>query len=195
MLAPSLLPTPNSEFILAFDQCLCSPTSENFSTQLDHPLHEEAFSALPAAILKHFCAEILGSVSKKICLQCKRPGFDPGWAIFPREGNGNPLQYSCLENPMDRGIGGLCSLVGYSPWGHKSLTWLTLVLELILYILGWPKSSFKFSHNYDEKPKWTFWPTQYHKIHLFRGGFGGEWIHVYVWLSPFTVYLKLSQHC
>ena len=122
MLAPSLLPTPNSEFILTFDQCLCSPTSENFSTQLDHPLHAEAFSALPAAILKHFCAEILGSVSKKICLQCKRPGFDPGWAIFPREGNGNPLQYSCLENPVDRGIGGLCSLVGYSPWGHKSLT-------------------------------------------------------------------------
>ena len=26
-------------------------------------------------------------------------------------------------------------------------------------------------------------------------GFGGEWIHVYVWLSPFTVHLKLSQHC
>ena len=27
------------------------------------------------------------------------------------------------------------------------------------------------------------------------GDFGGEWIHVYVWLSPFTVHLKLSQHC
>ena len=27
------------------------------------------------------------------------------------------------------------------------------------------------------------------------GGFGGERIHVYVWLSPFTVYMKLSQHC
>ena len=26
-------------------------------------------------------------------------------------------------------------------------------------------------------------------------GFGGEWIHVCVWLSPFTVPLKLSQHC
>ena len=25
--------------------------------------------------------------------------------------------------------------------------------------------------------------------------FGGEWIHVYAWLSPFTVHLKLSQHC
>ena len=26
-------------------------------------------------------------------------------------------------------------------------------------------------------------------------GFGGEWIHVYVWLSPFAVHLKLSQNC
>ena len=25
--------------------------------------------------------------------------------------------------------------------------------------------------------------------------FGGEWIDAYVWLSPFAVYLKLSQHC
>ena len=25
--------------------------------------------------------------------------------------------------------------------------------------------------------------------------FGGEWIHVYVWLNPFAVHLKLSQHC
>ena len=26
-------------------------------------------------------------------------------------------------------------------------------------------------------------------------GFGGEWIHVYAWLSPFAVHMKLSQHC
>ena len=26
-------------------------------------------------------------------------------------------------------------------------------------------------------------------------GFGGEWIHVYVWLSPFSVHPKLPQHC
>ena len=30
-------------------------------------------------------------------------GSIPGWGQFPREGNGNPLQYSCLENPVDRG--------------------------------------------------------------------------------------------
>ena len=27
----------------------------------------------------------------------------PGLGGSPGEGNGNPLQYSCLENPMDRG--------------------------------------------------------------------------------------------
>ena len=26
-------------------------------------------------------------------------------------------------------------------------------------------------------------------------GVWGEWIHVYVWLSPFAVHLKLSQYC
>ena len=30
-------------------------------------------------------------------------GLIPGWRISPGERNGNPLQYSCLENPMDRG--------------------------------------------------------------------------------------------
>ena len=30
-------------------------------------------------------------------------GSISGWGRCPGEGNGNPLQYSCLENPMDRG--------------------------------------------------------------------------------------------
>ena len=30
-------------------------------------------------------------------------GLIPGSGRSPGEGNGNPLQYSCLENPMDRG--------------------------------------------------------------------------------------------
>ena len=34
----------------------------------------------------------------------------------PGEGNGSPLQYSCLENPMDRG-----GWAGHSPWCHKEL--------------------------------------------------------------------------
>ena len=31
------------------------------------------------------------------------PGSIPGSGRSPGEGNGNPLQYSCLENPKDRG--------------------------------------------------------------------------------------------
>ena len=31
------------------------------------------------------------------------PGSIPGSGSSPGEGNGNPLQYSCLENPMDGG--------------------------------------------------------------------------------------------
>ena len=32
------------------------------------------------------------------------PGSVPGSGRYSGEGNGNPLQYSCLENPMDRGV-------------------------------------------------------------------------------------------
>ena len=39
-----------------------------------------------------------------ICLQCRKPGFNPWLGRSPGEGNGNPLQDSCLENSMDRGV-------------------------------------------------------------------------------------------
>ena len=39
----------------------------------------------------------------RICPQCKRHGFAPWVGKNPGEGNGYPLQYSCLGNPMDRG--------------------------------------------------------------------------------------------
>ena len=37
-------------------------------------------------------------------------GLIPGSGRSPGEGNGNSLQYSCLENPMDRKPGGLQSV-------------------------------------------------------------------------------------
>ena len=44
-------------------------------------------------------------------------GLIPGSGRSPLIGNGKTLQYSCLENFMDRR-----SLVGYSPWGCKEWT-------------------------------------------------------------------------
>ena len=48
-------------------------------------------------------------------------GLIPGSGISPRRGNGNSLQLSCLENPIDRGAW----RVGYSPWVCKSQIWLS----------------------------------------------------------------------
>ena len=42
-------------------------------------------------------------LSSKDCLQCRRTGSIPALGRSPGGGHGNPLQYSCLENPMDRG--------------------------------------------------------------------------------------------
>ena len=44
-----------------------------------------------------------GSVVKKTAHQARDVGSIPGYGRSPRGGNGNPFQYSCLENPMDRG--------------------------------------------------------------------------------------------
>ena len=44
-----------------------------------------------------------GSDSKESACSAGNLGLIPGSGRSPGEGNGNPLQYSCLENPMDRG--------------------------------------------------------------------------------------------
>ena len=42
-------------------------------------------------------------VGKSPAYNAGDPGSVPGSGRSPGEGNGNPLQYSCLKNPMDRG--------------------------------------------------------------------------------------------
>ena len=41
---------------------------------------------------------------KESACQCRRYRFDPWIRNILGEGNGNPLQYSCQENPMDKGL-------------------------------------------------------------------------------------------
>ena len=43
-----------------------------------------------------------GSVVKNLPANAGNTGSVPGLGRSTREGNGNPLQYSCMENPMDR---------------------------------------------------------------------------------------------
>ena len=72
---------------------------------------------------------------QRIHLHCRRPRFDP-WLVLGRslgEGNSNPLQYSCLENPMD--IGAWWTTI------HgviKSQTWiLSLSIQQMLALVTW----------------------------------------------------------
>ena len=51
-----------------------------------------------------------GSDRKESACNLGDPSLIPGLGRSPGEGNSNPLQYSFLENSIDR---------GYSPWGHK----------------------------------------------------------------------------
>ena len=44
-----------------------------------------------------------GSVVKNLLVNEGNMGSTPGLGQSPRGGNGNPLQYSCQENPMERG--------------------------------------------------------------------------------------------
>ena len=44
-----------------------------------------------------------GSDGKESACNAGDPGSIPGLGRSPEEGNGNPLQYSCLENSMDKG--------------------------------------------------------------------------------------------
>ena len=47
---------------------------------------------------------VKGFSDKESACQCRRLGSIAGSGRFPGEGNVSPLQYSCLENPMDRGV-------------------------------------------------------------------------------------------
>ena len=55
------------------------------------------------------------------------PGSIPGLGRSPGEGNGNPLQYSCLGNPMDRGAW-QATVHRVSRVGHDLMTTTTITL-------------------------------------------------------------------
>ena len=55
-----------------------------------------------------------GSVVKNLPAKTGDAGSIPGLGRSPQIGNGNPLQYACWENPMDRGAWEI-----YSPQGHN----------------------------------------------------------------------------
>ena len=72
-------------------------------------------------LLLCLCIPLAGSYSKVSACNAGDLGSIPGLGRSPGEGNGKPLQYSCLENPMDGGA--MC------PWGCRVVhDWATSLL-------------------------------------------------------------------
>ena len=72
----------------------------------------------PAMLLRGFPHS---SVGKESACNAGDPGRIPGSGRSPGEGNGNPLQYSCLENFTDRGAW-RATVHGVARVGHNFVT-------------------------------------------------------------------------
>ena len=103
-------PTISSSFT-PFSSCLQSfPASGSFLMNWFFISGDQSIGASASAPV--LLVKYSGLISFRIdwlhllCGACNAgdPGSIPGSGKSSREGNGNPLQYSCLENPMDRGV-------------------------------------------------------------------------------------------
>ena len=79
-----------------------------------------------------------GSVVKNLPANDGDWGSIPGWGRSLGEGNGNPLQYSCLENPMEEEPGGLQSM-GSQRAGYKQATEHERMHCRCINVLFWTK--------------------------------------------------------
>ena len=77
-----------------------------------------------------WASTVAQTVKASVC-NAGDPGSSPRSGRSPGEGNGNPLQYSCLENPMDRGACRLQSMGSQ----RVGLDWATLLyLQLSIWL-------------------------------------------------------------
>ena len=84
------------------------PTKIRKNLTLHHTSYSD-HSRLPTRV--HLCSKATGihqgfpggSNGKESACNAGDPGSIPGSGRSPGEGNGNPLEFSCLGNPMDRG--------------------------------------------------------------------------------------------
>ena len=68
-----------------------------------------------------------GSLGEESACNSGDPDLIPGLGRFPGEGNGNPLQYSCLENAMDRGA---WRVTVHGVTESNMTVWLTFIFTL-----------------------------------------------------------------
>ena len=88
-------------------------------------------------------------------------GLIPGWGRSPRGGRGKPLQYSCLENPMDRGArqaivhGATESQTQLSDWAYIH-TYRCMILDSVLRIERWLRQMLPLGPSQGPQGGWSW---------------------------------------
>ena len=79
--------------------------SLEIKAQSKRDVREAELIILPSYLMRNMSEKDFagGASGKESSCQCRRCRFDPLVRKIPGEGTSNPLQYSCLNNPMDRG--------------------------------------------------------------------------------------------
>ena len=100
-----------------------------------------------------------GSDGEEFACNVRDPGSISGLGRFPWRRNGNPLHYSCLENPMDGGVWRATVYGTTKSWTRpKQLTLSFFCLEgslaCILWGLGWTCKSLKVFLDEAHRPVW-----------------------------------------
>ena len=127
-LSPVQIPFgPFSHFHAPFPQILGSLTSKHL--QLSSKSYPRATGGSGPALTPEVPAHLQltmgfpsGSYGKESAYSAGDPGLIPGLWGSPGKGNGNPLQYSCLENPMDREAWWAIQSMGLQRVGHDRAT-------------------------------------------------------------------------
>ena len=88
--------------------------------------------ALAYIFLLYYASLVAQLVKKKTACNAGDLDLIPGSGKSPGEGNGNPLQYSCLENPIDRGAW-QATVHGVARVGHNLVTKLHNLILLHLF--------------------------------------------------------------
>ena len=78
-----------------------TPINKTFVELLNFVFFTSLFIHFPKDIIMYHSVWLRW---KRICRQCRDPGSIPGWGRPSGEGNGYPLQYSCLGNYTDRRV-------------------------------------------------------------------------------------------
>ena len=126
----------------------------------------------------------MGNIKARFFLTNRRAHkWNDTWSSFQRE---QPLTWYVSKGTLTHRLRERTYGCQWRGWGEGTVRDFGMNIYILL-CLKWITNK--------ELPCCTWNSAPCYVAAWMGGEFGGEWTHVCVWLSPFTVQLKLSQHC